>query len=50
MIDDEEEENPAWEYLILAEQAHCCGTRSARGPQEPPVVNGRHVLGILLTQ
>lgn len=49
MIDGEEEEDSAWEYLILAEQGHCCDTGGARGPREPLTVNGRYVLGALLT-
>lgn len=45
MIDggEEEEEDPGWEYLILAEQAHCWDAGSAHGPWKPSAVNGRYV-------
>lgn len=50
MIDGEEEEDPAWEYRILAEQARCCdGTRSAHGPREAPAVMGDMTWGAPLT-
>jgi len=51
MLDgEEEEEDPGWEYLVLAEQAHCCDAGRARGPWEPLHLVGDRCWGAPLTQ